>query len=124
MFLLVLRAYVKLVFFDLFVTSGNFAALYRKVRTQPVVGQAFSAGDIKSVSHAVDIACICYPKRVLCLQRSAATACLMKTHGIPAQVVIGASQMPFRSHAWVEVAGRAVNDKPYVREMYAVLDCC
>jgi len=39
-------------------------------------------------------------------------------------MVIGASQMPFRSHAWVEVAAQVVNDKPYVRELYSVLDCC
>ena len=43
---------------------------------------------------------------------------------VPAQMVIGSQQMPFRSHAWVEVEGRVVNDKPYMREMYAVLDRC
>jgi hypothetical protein len=58
----------------------------------------------------------------LCLQRSAATACLLKRCGIPAQMVIGAQQMPFKAHAWVEVDGRVVNDKPYMTEIYAVLD--
>src|SRR6267142_2468310 len=28
-------------------------------------------------------------------------------------MVIGAQQMPFKAHAWVEVDGRVVNDKPY-----------
>jgi hypothetical protein len=37
-------------------------------------------------------------------------------------MVIGAQQMPFRSHAWVEVEGRVVNDKPYTPEMYPVLE--
>ena len=37
---------------------------------------------------------------------------------------IGAQQMPFKSHAWVEVDGRVVNDKPYTPEIYAVLDRC
>ena len=32
--------------------------------------------------------------------------------------------MPFKAHAWVEVAGVVVNDKPYMPEMYAVLDRC
>ena len=73
---------------------------------------------------AVDMACIWYWKEVLCLQRSAVTACLLKRHGVPAQMVIGAQQIPFRAHAWVEVDGSVVNDKPYTPEMYAVLDRC
>jgi hypothetical protein len=32
--------------------------------------------------------------------------------------------MPFKAHAWVEVGGHIVNDKPYTREMYAILDRC
>ena len=43
---------------------------------------------------------------------------------IPAQMVIGTQQIPFRAHAWVEVDGSVVNDKPYTPEMYAVLDRC
>ena len=77
---------------------------------------------VGNICSAVDMACIWYWKEVLCLQRSAATACLLKKYGVPAQMVIGAQQMPFKAHAWVEVDGRVVNDKPYMREMYAVLD--
>jgi hypothetical protein len=39
-------------------------------------------------------------------------------------MVIGARQLPFKAHAWVEVAGLVVNDKSYVPETYAVLDRC
>ena len=39
-------------------------------------------------------------------------------------MVIGAQQMPFKAHAWVEVGGSVVNDKPYTPEMYQVLDRC
>jgi len=39
-------------------------------------------------------------------------------------MILGAQQMPFKAHAWVEVDGRVVNDKPYMREMYPVLDRC
>jgi hypothetical protein len=38
--------------------------------------------------------------------------------------VIGAQQMPFKAHAWVEVGSRVVNDKPYTPEIYQVLDRC
>jgi len=39
-------------------------------------------------------------------------------------MVIGAQKLPFKAHAWVEVNEQVVNDKPYTREMYAVLDRC
>ena len=79
---------------------------------------------VEHICSAMDMACIWYWKEALCLQRSAATACLLKKYGVPAQMVIGAQQMPFKAHAWVEVDGRVVNDKPYTPEMYAVLDRC
>jgi hypothetical protein len=70
------------------------------------------------------MACIWYCKEVLCLQRSAATTCLLRKYGVSAHLVIGAQQMPFKAHAWVEVGGEVVNDKKYVRELYARLDQC
>ncbi|PYY13093.1 MAG: lasso peptide biosynthesis B2 protein, partial [Acidobacteria bacterium] len=79
---------------------------------------------IERICAAIDMACIWYWKEALCLQRSAATACLLKNYGVPAQLVIGAQLMPFKAHAWVEVNGRVVNDKPYTPEVYAVLDRC
>jgi hypothetical protein len=119
---LVLKAYLKLIHFDLYLARGNFAALYDKVRNYPVGTHTPDA--IEEICSTVDMACIWYWKEALCLQRSAATACLLKKYGVPAQMVIGAQQMPFKAHAWVEVDGRVVNDKPYMPEMYAVLDRC
>ena len=119
---LVLNAYLKLIQFDLYLARGNFAALYDKVRNYPV--GALAPNTIEDLCSAVNIACIWYWKEALCLQRSAATACLLKKYGVTAQMVIGAQQMPFKAHAWVEVEGRVVNDKPYTPEMYQVLDRC
>ena len=79
---------------------------------------------VDEICRAVDLACIFYFKRVHCLQRSAAAACLLRTHGISAEMVIGVQQLPFRAHAWVEVDGCVVDDRPYVPEMYAVLSRC
>jgi hypothetical protein len=121
---LVLQAYLKLIHFDLYLERGNFAALYDKVRNYPVRASAPKPDTIERINSAIDMACIWYWQEALCLQRSAATACLLKKYGVPAQMVIGAQQMPFKSHAWVEVHGRVVNDKPYTPEMYAVLDRC
>ena len=121
---LVLRAYLKLIYFDLFLARGNFAVLYDKVRNYPVEKTTPPPDAVKRICSAVDMACIWYWKEALCLQRSAAMSCLLKSHGISAQLVIGAQQMPFKAHAWVEVDGRVVNVKSYVAEMYAVLDRC
>jgi hypothetical protein len=79
---------------------------------------------VEQICAAVNVACILYWKQVLCLQRSAATACLLKRYGVHAQLVFGAQQTPFRAHAWVEVDGVIVNDKAYMREVYAVLAKC
>jgi hypothetical protein len=124
MFVLTFKAYFKLIYFDIFLARGNFSALYEKVRNYPLRIRAGRPRAVEEICSAVDMACIWYWKEALCLQRSAATACLLKRYGIPAQMVIGAQQMPFKAHAWVEVGGRVVNDKPYVPEIYAVLDRC
>jgi hypothetical protein len=121
---LVLRAYSKLIYFDLVLARGNFAALCEKVHNYPMGKVTEDPYASEKICAAVDMACIWYWKELLCLQRSAATACLLRRYGIPAQLIIGAQQMPFKAHAWVEVDGRVVNDKPYMREMYAVLDQC
>lgn len=121
---LVLQAYLKLIQFDFYLARGNFAALYSKVRSYPVADIAQDPNAVKRICDAVDMACIWYWKEALCLQRSSATACLLKTYGVQAQMVIGAQQMPFKAHAWVEVDGQVVNDKPYTPEMYGVLDRC
>jgi hypothetical protein len=120
---LFLEAYWKLIRFDFYVARDDFAGLYRTVRNTPVAPRA-RFRDAAGICSAVDFACIWYWREALCLQRSAAAACLLKEHGILAEMVIGAQQMPFKAHAWVEVAGEVVNDKPYTPEMYQVLDRC
>lgn len=121
---LALRAYLKLIYFDFYLARGDFAALCEKIRNCPI-GEATGVADAtEKVCAAVDMACIWYWKEVLCLQRSAAAACLLRRYGVRAQMMIGAQQMPFKAHAWVEVDGCVANDKPYMREVYLVLDCC
>jgi hypothetical protein len=120
---LFLEAYWNLVAFESYVVRGKFDSLYQRVRRYPTAGTR-SMDTVESVCFATDMACIWYWKEVLCLQRSAATTCLLRKHGIAAELVIGAQQIPFKAHAWVEVAGKVVNDKPYTPEMYAVLDRC
>lgn len=124
MLILVLRAYAKLIGLELYLASRNFRVIHGKVRNYPIRRKKYHADAVERICHAVDIACIWYWKTALCLQRSAALTCLLKEYGVPAEMVIGAQQMPFRAHAWVEVEGRVVNDKSYTKEMYAVLERC
>jgi hypothetical protein len=124
MSVLVFKAYGKLIYFDFYLARRNFSALYEKVRSYPVRKKAASPQSVEEICSAMDMACIWYWKEALCLQRSAATACLLREYGVPAQLVIGAQHMPFKAHAWVEVESQVVNDKPYMHEMYAVLDRC
>ena len=121
---LVLKAYSRLIQFDLYLARGTFSVLYQKVRDYPIANSTPPGNVVDQICSAVDMACIWYWKEALCLQRSAAAACLLKNYGVRARMVIGAQQKPFRAHAWVEVDGRVVNDKPYVSEMYAVLERC
>ncbi|HEU5409259.1 MAG TPA: lasso peptide biosynthesis B2 protein [Nitrospira sp.] len=124
MFILVLSAYVRLIEFDSHLKQGDFSALYKRVRNCQLCSDRAGQESVERICAAVDMASIWYWKEMLCLQRSAATTCLLRRYGINAVMVIGAQPMPFKAHAWVEVDGRVVNDKPYMPEKYAVLDRC
>lgn len=123
--LLFFRAYGMLFYFDLFLASRDFKAIHERVRGYALKSpKGRSYFDVGNICHAIDSACVWYRKEVLCLQRSAATVCLLRSRGIPARLVIGAQPLPFRAHAWVEVDGTVVNDKRHMREEYSVLDEC
>ncbi len=71
-----------------------------------------SSGKRSSVETArvANLACALYLRRVHCLQRSVMLCALLRTHGFPAEMVIGARSLPFAGHAWVEVDGNIVGD--------------
>jgi hypothetical protein len=119
------ESYLFLVGIDVLMCFGNLQFLHTLVRKSKLGKARVSTNDpVHDLCYAVDFACVFYPKTVHCLQRSAATTVLLRRYGIPAEMVIGAQTLPFKSHAWVEVAGAVVNDKPYVREIYQVLERC
>lgn len=122
--MLVIRALLVLASLEPVLLRKQFSAIYDRVRATPVRNAERASHDLREVCAAVDTACIWYWKHVLCLQRSAASVLLLRAQGIPAQLVIGAQHMPFKAHAWVEVDGLIVNDVPYTKDLYAVLDRC
>jgi Transglutaminase-like superfamily len=121
---LYIGAFRQLLRFQYYILLGDFALLYRKVQNCTCSPGTPSPELTERVCAVMDVACICYPKHVLCLQRSAATACLLRKYSVPARMVLGVQKLPFKAHAWVEVEGRVVNDKPYTRELYSTLDYC
>jgi hypothetical protein len=60
--------------------------------------------------------------RPTCLARSLVLCSLLRRRGLPAQLRIGVSKEKdgLRGHAWVELAGRVINDRATIVDDYAV----
>jgi Transglutaminase-like superfamily len=122
---LVLESWISLLHFDFVLRFRGLQRVHEIVRDQQVRSfKGISISPANKLCRAVDLACVFYFKQVLCLQRSAATAVLLRRHGWKAEMVIGAQVRPFRSHAWVEIDRSVVSDKPYMLEMYQELERC
>jgi hypothetical protein len=121
-----MESFVSLLYFDLIMLGREFKDLHRLVSDTQVQRLASSAvlRSSKDLCYAMDLACVFYFKRVQCLQRSAATTLLLRRYGWKAEMIIGAQLVPFKSHAWCEIDGIVVNDKPYMLDIYQVLTRC
>ena len=122
---LVLESWLLLLYFEFVVRFRGLKVLHEIVRSEKVR----DANDpifpsSTDLCHAVDLACVFYFRQVMCLQRSAATTLLLRRHGWDGEMVIGAQILPFKSHAWVEIRGSVVNDKPYMLDIYQVMERC
>jgi hypothetical protein len=63
------------------------------------------------------------PTNGSCLRLSLLVWWLLRRKGVPAELRIGVRQHGgFSAHAWVELAGQAVNDAPDVAERFAPFD--
>jgi hypothetical protein len=122
--LLVFEAYAALLQFDFFGHNKPFAEIVNSVRACEVQDPTLGPRTIDEIVYALNLACVFYWKKVLCLERSVVLSRLLRRRCIPAVIVLGAKQMPFRAHAWIQIAGKVVNDKPYIREIYQELDRC
>ena len=111
-------AFIGLFVFDLILKTSSLKTLCSWVKAWPARSRQFQDGTIGKICSAVENACVWYPRKALCLQRSAVTTCLLRSQGVPAQMIIGVREMPFLAHAWVEVNGSVVNDWPKVNSFY------
>lgn len=121
---LIWKALLGLLLFDLLGYGRNFAAMHHRVRQWETSRRHVPEGLVDRVCTAINHACVWYPKRALCLQRSAVTTCLLRHRGVSAQMVMGVQNLPFRAHAWTEVDGRAINERRNVQQAYSVWERC
>ena len=121
--ILFIEALFILLAYDVMSTLCRFKTMYAIVKAWKVTGKPGS-NTVDRISTAVNYACSWYPKQALCLQRSFATTYLLRKNGVPAHMVLGAQKLPFKAHAWVEVEGRAINERSNVQATYAVWDRC
>jgi Transglutaminase-like superfamily len=117
-----LAAIFGLLAFDLLLHLRGFNALITKVEAWPIANRcgASDRETCRSVRATVDRAQMYYPKKAMCLQRSAVVTCLLRRQGIPAEMVLAAQVFPPKAHAWVEVLNEVVNDSPEVKDNYRV----
>lgn len=118
------KALHGLIAFDTLGHGRNFAKMHRFISTRQVAPRSASADTVPKVCEAVNRACVLYPKRVFCIQRSVVLTCLLRTYGVAAQMSMGAQKVPFKAHAWVEVDGHAINERNAVQDIYDVWERC
>jgi hypothetical protein len=122
---LIFESLILLLHVDRVMRLGGLNGLQQALRSQPMRFKSVHVIRVRDdLCRAMDLACAFYFKQVLCLQRSAATALLLRRYGHTAEMVIGAQILPFKSHAWVESNGVVVNDRPYIGELYTPLERC
>jgi hypothetical protein len=117
-----MAALILLTSMDAMLKVGGFNTLHEVVKRWKLRQLSSDAtGVISDGCATVEKACIWHPKEKLCLQRSAVATCLLRSLGVPAEMVIGVHKMPFYGHSWVEVDGTVVNDHKNVQTFFSVI---
>jgi hypothetical protein len=111
-----------LTLYDLTPLHKQFAVLHAVVREWPVGASRAQSLDPNEICKSLNLACIWYPKQVLCLQRSFVLTCILRSYGLPAIMVIGAQKLPFQAHAWTEINGRPINESSGIESRYFAWD--
>lgn len=119
------NSYLLLIRAETTLRVRGFGTIYNAVRILPTrLFNRQAQIPYERLCQAMDLACVFYPKTVLCLQRSIATVFLLRHYGWPAELVTGCDIGTFENHAWAELFGQVISDKPYMHEIYQVIDRC
>jgi hypothetical protein len=118
------KALIALFALDLLHISRQFQRMHDLVQDWTIAPRSAPPNTVERVCRALNYACVWYPKRVFCLQRSAVATCLLRSCGVQAQMVMGAQKSPFEAHAWTEVNGQPFNESRDVQDIYLVWKRC
>ena len=117
---LIARAVWELIVYDLISAVFGFRGIERHM--QRVRSRMRQPELETAICDAMTWAISLYWKPVPCLQLAVVTARLLRAYCAEnAEVVIGYRPAPFFSHAWVEIAGRTVNDSASYQKQLHVL---
>jgi hypothetical protein len=119
--LLVATAVFELARYDLIQAVHGFQGMIEGLTIPRPAILERTADPTPDICRAIALAISLYWKPVRCLQRSVCLVRLLRTHGVPARLVIGYRPAPFLSHAWVEVEGRVVNDSSVYQQRLRIL---
>lgn len=109
--LMTMKFMFGLALYDLLQFGNSLARLQRFLLRWKTSARVPQPEAVQQACMALRYARVWYPKRVRCLQRSAVLACILRSYGVPAQMVLGSQKMPFKGHAWVEIEGKAINER-------------
>ena len=118
------RAYMLLIFVDFGLRFFGFQQTVKTVlKERNSAENATATIDWAHLSKIVEIAQKTFRlyirPRTECLERSLVICYLLRQEGIPAQLCIGCTKYPpLKFHAWVECAGRVINDLNSIKESY------
>ncbi len=123
---LIVEGFIGLLHHDRYMRRHSFADLCDRLRSTALEKSSDrpSTNHLEPLATSVALACLFYPKQVLCLQRASVLCQMLRKRGVHAQFVVGIQQNPFRAHAWVEVDRIIINDTLPVRESFQVIEVC
>jgi hypothetical protein len=121
--MLIARACLELIQYDIRLAVFGFRSIHSGLQRRACKAGPSADSDLAArIVDAVSTASSLYWRPVKCLQRSTATVRVLRGFGIAAHLVIGYRPNPFLGHAWVEVAGRVVNDSQAFAQRLTVLE--
>ncbi len=108
-------------FIDRLFRAKRFPAVRNYILATPV-SRAAEPERLDELVANFNWAAAAYFRSAKCVQRAAALTLLLRSRGIPAEFVVGCRQVPFYSHAWVEVKRVPINETADTLHRLRVLD--
>ena len=118
----VLRCLLLLFFCDVALRVLGFARTLRWARAMAGNREQDVADEvIRETLRKVIVATAFYPGRSKCLEQTLASYMLLRRRGARVQIRFGVQPYPFYAHAWLELDGQPLTEKPELVSRFALL---